>query len=173
MEGRPLTAWPTRLEWVTGLLDAAGTALYFLGLERLGPVPVALLGALAPVAGGALAWLGLSERLTLREAGLAVASVAGALLFTWRGATPADGLGLALVALSTLCYAASNLHARLALLRGRSPEAVAAASKLAALAPRQRAPVCAVSTLLYPSGCLAVPSTSTSSPSSSAPLPRC
>lgn len=124
---------PTRLELVTGLLDACGTGLYFAGLERLGPVPVALLGALAPVAGGALAWIGLSERLARRELFLGLAAVAGALLFTWRGAAPADGWGLGLVALSMLCYAASNLHARLALARGGSPAAVAAGAKLAGL----------------------------------------
>jgi drug/metabolite transporter (DMT)-like permease len=132
--GRSLPGWPTRLEVVTGLLDAAGTALYFAGLERLGPVPVALLGALAPVAGGALAWVGLSERLGRRELLLALAAVAGALLFTWRGAATADAWGLSLVALSTLAYAASNLHARLALARGRPATAVAAGAKVAALA---------------------------------------
>lgn len=131
--GEALIVRPTRLELVTGLLDAAGTALYFVGLERLGPVPVALLGALAPVAGAGLAWVGLSERLARRELLLAAAAVAGALLFTWRGAAPADGWGLLLVALSMLCYAASNLHARLALGRGRAPGELAAGAKLAAL----------------------------------------
>lgn len=131
---RPTLRRPTRLEVVTGLLDAAGTALYFAGLERLGPVPVALLGALAPVAGGALAWLGLSERLSRRELAAAGAGVAGAVLFTWREAAPADALGLLLVAASTLAYAASNLHARLALGRGRPAEVVAAGAKLSALA---------------------------------------
>jgi drug/metabolite transporter (DMT)-like permease len=97
-------------------------------------VPVALLGALAPVAGGALAWLGLSERLARRELLLGLAAVAGALLFTWRGGAAADGWGLGLVALSMLCFAASNLHARLALGRGRPPAAVAAGAKLATLA---------------------------------------
>lgn len=126
---------PTRLEVVTGLLDAAGTAIFFAGLERLGPVPVALLGALAPVAGGALAWLGLSERLARRDLLLAAAAVAGAVLFTWRESAGGlgDPLGLFLVALSTLCYAASNLHARLALGRGRPATAVAAGAKVAAL----------------------------------------
>lgn len=132
--GRPPLVRPTRLEVVTGLLDAAGTALYFAGLERLGPVPVALLGALAPVAGGALAWLGLSERLSRRELAAAGAAVAGAVLFTWREAAPADALGLLLVAASTLAWAASNLHARLALARGRPAPTVAAGAKLAALA---------------------------------------
>jgi drug/metabolite transporter (DMT)-like permease len=131
--GRPLLGRPSRLEVVTGLLDAAGTALYFAGLERLGPVPVALLGALAPVAGGALAWIGLSERLAPRELLLAGSAVAGALLFTWRGDAAVDGPGLGLVSLSMLCFAASNLHARLALGRGRSPVAVAAGAKLATL----------------------------------------
>lgn len=132
---RGLPGLPTRLEAVTGLLDAAGTALYFAGLERLGPVPVALLGALAPVAGGALAWLGLSERLARRDLLLAAAAVAGAVLFTWRGSAEGlgDPLGLALVALSILCWAGSNLHARLALGRGRPASAVAAGAKVAAL----------------------------------------
>jgi drug/metabolite transporter (DMT)-like permease len=133
LAGQAYLARPTRLELVTGLLDAGGTALYFAGLERLGPVPVALLGALAPVAGGALAWVGLAERLARRELLLGLAAVAGALLFTWRGAAAADGWGLGLVALSMLCYAASNLHARLAMARGRAPAGAAAGAKLAAL----------------------------------------
>jgi len=133
LTGRRVLVRPSRLELVTGLLDAAGTALYFAGLERLGPVPVALLGALAPVAGGALAWVGLAERLAGRELVLGLLAVLGALLFTWRGAAPADGVGLGLVALSMLCYAASNLHARLAMGRGRAPAAVAAGGKVAAL----------------------------------------
>ena len=133
LTGQRLLGRPSRLELVTGLLDAAGTALYFAGLERLGPVPVALLGALAPVAGGALAWIGLAERLARRELLLALLAVLGALLFTWRGAAPADGVGLGLVALSMVCYAASNLHARLAMGRGRPPAAVAAGGKVAAL----------------------------------------
>lgn len=96
-----------------GLADAAGGVLLFAGMERLGPVPVAFLGALSPVFAAPLAFLVLGERLAPRQLAPAAAAVGGALLFTWqKGSLGASGIACACA--STLAYAAGNLLAKLA-----------------------------------------------------------
>jgi drug/metabolite transporter (DMT)-like permease len=115
-----------------GLLDGLGNLGLFAGLALIGPVPVALLGALSPVFAALLAWGVLGERprrAQLLAGGLAVV---GALLFSWREGASPTAPGLLLAAGATLAYAGSNLLSTLAL-RARSPAEVLAGTKLWAL----------------------------------------
>jgi drug/metabolite transporter (DMT)-like permease len=127
--------WPLRndpLFLAIGLLDALGSLCLFASLARLGPVPVALLGGLAPVFAAPLAFLVLGERLTARQLLLGAASVGGALLFSWREGAPVSGAGLLLAGASTLAYAGGNLLAKLAM-RRHPTCAVVVSSRLVAL----------------------------------------
>jgi len=115
-----------------GLLDGVGAVCLFASLGRLGPVPVALLGGLSPVFAAPLAFLVLGERLRGDHLLLGAAAVAGAFLFSWRGAAPSGGAGVALAFASTVAYTAGNLLAKIALGRSR-PSVVLASSRVFSL----------------------------------------
>jgi probable blue pigment (indigoidine) exporter len=116
-----------------GLLDGVGGICLFASLERLGPVPVALLGALAPAFAAPLAFLILGERPSRAQVALGASAVGGALLFSWQGGALPSGAGLAFAGASTLAYAAGNLVAKLALRRFDACT-VLGSSRLASLA---------------------------------------
>jgi drug/metabolite transporter (DMT)-like permease len=115
-----------------GLADAVGGICLFAGLERIGPVPVAFLGALSPVFAAPLAVLVLGERLGARQLLLAAAAVGGALLFTWGGGSLGAG-GVAWACASTMAFAAGNLLAKIAL-RRRDELQLLAGSRLVSVA---------------------------------------
>jgi drug/metabolite transporter (DMT)-like permease len=115
-----------------GALEGLAALLFFEGLAQLGPVPLALLGALSPVFATLLAVIVLGERLTRRQAAAGLAAVAGALLFSWREGAPPATAGLALAAASMLAYAGSSLLSALSL-RARSPAELLPGIKLGAL----------------------------------------
>lgn len=131
--GRP---WPLRVEPVLmglGLLDGIGALCLFASLERLGPVPVALLGGMSPAFAAPLAFLVLGERPSREEVFLGLAAVVGALLFSWQGTAPVSRLGIALACASTLAYTGGNLLAKFALRRS-SASVVLASSRTVSLA---------------------------------------
>ena len=133
LRGRPL---PLRLGPALvglGLLDGIGGLCLFASLERLGPVPVALLGGMSPAFAAPLAFVVLGERPSREEVLLGAAAVVGALLFSWRGTAPVSGVGLALACVSTLAYTGGNLLAKVAL-RDSNPSAVLGSSRLVSLA---------------------------------------
>jgi drug/metabolite transporter (DMT)-like permease len=111
-----------------GVLDGAGTVAWFAGLALLGPVPLALLGGLSPVVAAGLAWVALGERLGPGQLAAGAASVAGALLFSWRDGVAVSRGGLALALGATVAFAASNLLCAVAL-RRRTPEEVLVGSR--------------------------------------------
>ena len=115
-----------------GLLDGLGAICLFASLERLGPVPVALLGGMSPAFAAPLAFVALGERPSREEVLLGLAAVVGALLFSWQGTAPVSGAGVALACASTLAYTAGNLLAKVAL-RHSSPSAVLGSSRLVSL----------------------------------------
>ncbi len=133
LRGRPL---PFRFHpsfLALGVLDGLGGICLFAGLERLGPVPVALLGALAPAFAAPLAFLILGERPARLQVVLGASAVGGALLFSWPGSAPPSGAGLLFAGASTLAYAAGNLVAKVALRRFDACT-VLGSSRLASLA---------------------------------------
>ena len=132
---RGRSPWPAADPTVlgVGLLDGVGGICLFASLARLGPVPVALVGALSPVFAAPLAFLVLGERPSGRLLMVGGGAVAGALLFSWRGPAALCALGLALAGASTLAYAAGNLLAKLALRRA-SASSVLAGSRVFSLA---------------------------------------
>jgi probable blue pigment (indigoidine) exporter len=132
VRGRRIPLADARVALV-GIADGVGGICLFAGLERLGPVPVAFLGALSPVFAAPLAFLVLGERLAPRQTVLAAAAVAGALGFTWHGGGPLDLGGIAYASASTFAFAAGNLASKLAL-RRRDEVELLAGSRLVSLA---------------------------------------